>query len=85
MTELSVLHEQLELHKKSLKNVDESIKRLSGKEGETTNSIKNENQTENAKNGRIIGRIVSSLSSSSVAKRKYQDEQRLALFKKEII
>ena len=85
MTELSVLHEQLELHKKSLKNVDESIKRLSGKEGETTNLIKNENQTENAKNGRIIGRIVSSLSSSSVAKRKYQDEHRLALFKCDII
>jgi len=40
MTELSVLHEQLELHKKSLKSVDESIKRLSGKEGEN-NSIKN--------------------------------------------
>ena len=35
MSELSVLHEQLELHKISLKNVDESIKKLKGKE-ETT-------------------------------------------------
>lgn len=28
MNDLDVLHEQLELHKKSLKNVDDSIKRL---------------------------------------------------------
>ena len=41
MTELSVLHEQLELHKKSLKNVDESIKRLNGKES-ANNTIKTE-------------------------------------------
>jgi hypothetical protein len=28
MNDLDVLHEQLEIHKKSLKNVDDSIKRL---------------------------------------------------------
>ena len=41
MNELSVLQEQLELHKKSLKNVDESIKKLNGRQ-ELANSDKNE-------------------------------------------
>ena len=41
MTELSALHEQLESHKKSLKNVDESIKKLKGQE-EVVHSEKKE-------------------------------------------
>ena len=33
------LHEQLETHKKNLKNVDQSIKRLNGAEGELNINI----------------------------------------------
>lgn len=74
MTELSVLHEQLESHKRSLKTVDESIKRLSGKE-EVTNGDTDSN---NNKNTRLNSRVVSYSTSSAltVSKRKYQNEHR---------
>jgi pinin len=76
MTDLSVLQEQLESQKKSLKSVDESIKRLSGKE-EAANSEKDANN--HNKSARLNSRVVNYSTSSAltVSKRKYQNEHRI--------